>query len=190
MTLAKQKNVLLTSFSVLRFCDEIFSVKDKEIIRLGINGPGDPDSEYSGLIFYGIHVAEMVNAIAGTGPNKVYAIRKGKTVSALVWGEEYPLIDLRITNDVPYTFSIEVFAKDSVDYLKITDFHECYKRGLVKIKEMLDEKKWPIKEEDLIYPVRLVNALEESYKRKNSSFYNLMVVLQEEATWQVSYTTA
>ncbi|MCD6563356.1 MAG: Gfo/Idh/MocA family oxidoreductase [Thermoproteales archaeon] len=164
VSLAKKKNVLLTSFSVLRFCDEVLAVKNKETIRLGVNGPGDPDSQYSGLIFYGIHVAEIINTITGTKLNNVYAIRKGKTVSALIWGEDLPLVDARISNDVPYTFSLEIFAKDSVNYLKISDFQECYRRGLIKIREMLNNGKWPISDEDLIYPVKLVDAIDRSYK--------------------------
>lgn len=164
VNLAKKKKIPFTSFSVLRFSNDVLAFKDTEIIRLGVNGPGDPDSVYSGLIFYGIHVAEIINVLTGISLKKIFSVRKGKTVSALIWNKDAPIVDLRISNEYPYTFSLEVFTRDKVEYRKISDIDECYYKGLLKIKEMLDTGRWPIRDEDLVFPVKLINAIEKSYR--------------------------
>ena len=167
ISLAIENNVLITSFSVLRFSKVIQEIKliKEDITTLSITGPGDPDSVYSGLIFYGIHVAEMLEEILGLITGEVYAVRKNKTVLGVLKVKTGPLIDVLISNEMPYHFSIRAFTKNKIVYSKINDFMECYKRGILVIRKMLMEKRWPLRAEDMITPVRIIKAIERSYTK-------------------------
>lgn len=167
VSLAIKNNVLLTSFSALRFSrivQEVKHIRD-EIVTLSITGPGDPDSIYSGLIFYGIHVAEIVEEILGPFSGKVYAVRKGKTILGVLEVDNGPLVSILISNDIPYHFSIRALTKSQVIYSKIEDFMECYKNGLLTVKRMLKEREWPLKVNDMIVPIKVIKAVEESYTK-------------------------
>ena len=163
--LAIKNNVLLTSFSALRFSEVVQEVKRirDEIVTLSITGPGDPDSIYSGLIFYGIHVTEILEEILGPFSGRVYAVRRNKTILGVIEVDNGPLVSVLISNDIPYHFSIRVLTKEKVIYKNIEDFMECYKNGLLTIKRMLEEKKWPLKADDMIVPIKVIKAIEESY---------------------------
>ena len=165
VSLAIKNNVLLTSFSALRFSEVVQEVKHirDEIVTLSVTGPGDPDSIYSGLIFYGIHVTEILEEILGPFSGRVYAVRRNKTILGVIEVDNGPLVSVLISNDIPYHFSIRVLTKEKVIYKNIEDFMECYKNGLLTIKRMLEEKKWPLKADDMIVPIKVIKAIEESY---------------------------
>ncbi|MCD6095600.1 MAG: Gfo/Idh/MocA family oxidoreductase [Thermoprotei archaeon] len=165
VSLAIKNNVLLTSFSALRFSEVVQEVKRirDEIVTLSVTGPGDPDSIYSGLIFYGIHVAEILEEILGPFSGRVYAVRRNKTILGVIEVDNGPLVSVLISNDIPYHFSIRVLTKEKVIYKNIEDFMECYKNGVLTIKRMLEEKKWPLKADDMIVPIKVIKAIEESY---------------------------
>jgi len=141
---------------------EVKRIRD-EIVTLSVTGPGDPDSIYSGLIFYGIHVAEILEEILGPFSGRVYAVRRNKTILGVIEVDNGPLVSVLISNEIPYHFSIRALTKEKVIYKNIEDFMECYKSGLLAIKRMLEEKKWPLKADDMIVPIKVIKAIEESY---------------------------
>jgi hypothetical protein len=161
--LAKEKDVLMTSFSTLRFISLAQEIKNlfkaEEPIFLSIIGPADPESEYGGLIFYAIHVAELFNEIAGCGIHEVEAIRKGKNIIATLVHEKI-LGSLRTSPEF-YLFAVEGVTKKSYIAKKLGD-EPYYKSGIMKIKEMLDGKFWPLNAQDMFEPVAIIKAIEES----------------------------
>jgi len=90
---ARKKNTPLDSSSALRFVPEIAEFaaargRLKELRRLTVAGPADPDSEYSGLFFYGIHHVEAAleilgNPVVGSDP-EVDVVRRGDTTTARI----------------------------------------------------------------------------------------------------------
>lgn len=83
----------LVSASALRFVPEIAELADPgqrgELRALHVIGPADPDSEYSGLFFYGIHHVETALELLGkpvVAPESITASvhRGGDTVTALL----------------------------------------------------------------------------------------------------------
>lgn len=89
--LAEQHGGLLLSCSALRFVQEIEDFVPAEdtgpLRHLHVVGPADPDSEYSGLFFYGIHHVEAALEILGNPAVRpteldVHAERRGDTVVA------------------------------------------------------------------------------------------------------------
>jgi hypothetical protein len=169
--LAKENQVLLTSFSTLRFTNVVQELKKifekEDPVFLSVLGPGDMQSEYGGLIFYGIHCTEIFNEISGTGVKEVYSIRKNGNIIATLLHEKL-IGTIKIAPEMPYLFSIEILTKKSYFSSKV-DIESCYKNGMIKIKEMLDKKQWVLSENEMFEPVAAVKAIEGSIlSRKNA----------------------
>ena len=93
LALAERNSALLLSCSALRFVPEIGHLVPTEesgpLRHLHVIGPADPDSEHSGLFFYGIHHVEAALEILGNpevdpASLEVRAVRRGDTVVATV----------------------------------------------------------------------------------------------------------
>jgi hypothetical protein len=162
--LAKENQVLLTSFSTLRFTNVVQELKKnfekEDPVFLSVLGPGDMQSEYGGLIFYGIHCTEIFNEISGTGVKEVYSIRKNGNIIATLLHEKL-IGTIKIAPEMPYLFSIEILTKKSYFSSKV-DIESCYKNGMIKIKEMLDKKQLVLSENEMFEPVAAVKAIEGS----------------------------
>ncbi|WP_152362353.1 Gfo/Idh/MocA family oxidoreductase [Microlunatus speluncae] len=88
---AQASSTPLDSSSALRFVPEIAEFAAareslRELRRLTVAGPADPDSEYSGLFFYGIHHVEAALEILGNPviaeDQQVDVVRRGDTTTA------------------------------------------------------------------------------------------------------------
>lgn len=88
---AQASGTPLDSSSALRFVPEIAEFAAareslKDLRRLTVAGPADPDSEYSGLFFYGIHHVEAALEILGNpvigADQQVDVVRRGDTTTA------------------------------------------------------------------------------------------------------------
>ncbi|MBO3832130.1 MAG: Gfo/Idh/MocA family oxidoreductase [Candidatus Brockarchaeota archaeon] len=167
--LAKERQTLLMSFSTLRFTDTVQELKgilkNEEPVFLSVLGPGDLESEYGGLIFYGIHCAEIFNEVAGTGVKEVHAVAKGKSIVATLVHEKL-IGTIKISPEIPYVFSVEGLTKKTHFSAKV-DSKDCYKKGMIKIKEMLDRKQWILSEGEMLEPVAVIKAIEESIRESS-----------------------
>lgn len=69
LDIAERSGAVLLSCSALRFVPEIAdfppTAATGRLRHLHVTGPADPDSEYSGLFFYGIHLVETALEILG-----------------------------------------------------------------------------------------------------------------------------
>lgn len=164
LQLARKKHIPFASFSTLRFAAAVQEFKNllatEQPVYLSIVSPGDLKSEYGGLIFYGIHPAEIFSEIAGLGVKEVIAARKDRNVSATLLHAKL-VGNIRVSPEIPYVFSIEAVTKKSVLTKKV-DTATCYRDGMIKIKEMLDSKKWPLTDKDMFEPVAVINAINKS----------------------------
>ncbi|MGQ9515460.1 MAG: Gfo/Idh/MocA family protein [Thermoproteota archaeon] len=161
--LAKEHNVPMTSFSTLRFTNLAKELGDlfkaEEPVFLSVTGPADPESGYGGLIFYAIHVAELFNEIAGFGIHEVMAIRRDKNTSATLVHEK--VLGKLMTSSEIDLFAAEGVTKKSYIAKKLGD-EPYYRNGIIKIREMLDGKFWPLDAQDMFESVAIIKAIEES----------------------------
>ncbi len=89
---ARERDAVLVSCSALRFVPEMAELTTDDATRgelrhLHVVGPADPDSEYSGLYFYGIHHVEAAlevlgNPVVEPGAIEVRTRRAGDTTVA------------------------------------------------------------------------------------------------------------
>lgn len=123
LAIAERNSALLLSCSALRFVPEIGHFVPTEergpLRHLHVIGPADPDSEYSGLFFYGIHHVEAALEILGNpavDPQalEVHAVRRGDTVMAT----------LRIA-DTEVTFTFVTPGADSRVPFHVTGIYQA-----------------------------------------------------------------
>jgi len=161
--LAREKNVPMTSFSTLRFTSMVQELKElfkaHEPVFLSVAGPADPGSEYGGLIFYAIHVAEMFNEVAGHGIREVVAVAKGSNVISTLVHDKF-LGSIRTSPQID-VFTVEGEVGKAYVARKLGD-EPYYRNGMAKIKEMLDGKRWPLTAQDMFEPIAVIKAVEES----------------------------
>ncbi|GAA1115881.1 hypothetical protein GCM10009630_11810 [Kribbella jejuensis] len=80
---AKRGGAPVTSYSAVRWvadADTLARNSPEELQAITITGPADPDSEYSGIFFYGIHAADLARRLAPGEPGPVEVERVGSTV--------------------------------------------------------------------------------------------------------------
>lgn len=161
--MAVDGGIPFTSFSTLRFADAVQELRDifsrEEPIFMSASGPADVKSEYGGLIFYGIHLSEILNEVAGCGSMDVVARAKEKDIVATVMHRQL-VADLKMAPVMPYIFAIQGLTKQSY-FSKKVDMEGCYKKGMLKIKEMLDKRQWPLSGDAMIEPVMVIKAIED-----------------------------
>jgi predicted dehydrogenase len=79
------QDTLVTSYSAVRWvadADAIAAAQVGEVQTVTVTGPADPDSEYSGIFFYGIHVADLAQRLAPGEPGPVEVEHVGSTIVA------------------------------------------------------------------------------------------------------------
>ena len=80
---AKRGGAPVTSYSALRWvadADALAKKAPQDLQAITVTGPADPDSEYSGIFFYGIHAADLAQRLAPGEPGPVEVERVGSTV--------------------------------------------------------------------------------------------------------------
>jgi predicted dehydrogenase len=164
--LARERRVPMMSFSTLRFTSMVQELKElfkeDEPVFLSVVGPADPESEYGGLIFYAIHVAEMFNEVAGHGIREAVAVRKDQAIVATVTHDKF-LGSLRTSPRID-VFAAEGQSTKAYVARKLGD-EPYYRNGMAKIKEMLDSGRWPLSEQDMFEPIAVIKAVEESISK-------------------------
>ena len=166
LSAAEKSGVPFTSFSTLRVAKDMLAfVKEAEETApfnfSSFAGPADRQSEYGGLPFYGVHIVEMMAALNGSGVKSVHAVENGKNITASVTYESGKLVTLNFLGDSSYVFHMSVFGKEGWKS-RALDSGTCYKDGLELVLEMVRTGNWPLSREELLEPVLVLTAIEQS----------------------------
>lgn len=166
---AQKAGVGFTSFSTLRFATSSVQFiehlgENVGEIRSGVStGPADRASEYDGIFFYGIHAVEMMHAVFGYGCSKVTAVEHGKNVMAVCELPQDVLVTLNFLGNAVYVFNVTVFGTKGWQSHAV-DYKTCYYEGMKVFLDCLRTGKWPLTPEQLVEPVKILAAVEESLK--------------------------
>lgn len=165
LELADSNGTPLTSFSTLRYAGDMLSFKQEagelEITSAVFSGPADRESEYGGLPFYGVHIAEMMQALYGPGVRSVSATQHEKNIVATLHYEGGQMGTLNFLGDASYVFHMLAFGKKGW-IGRALDASTCYRDGLEVVLEMVRSGKRPLSNAALMEPVRVLEAIEES----------------------------
>ncbi|MFW6162977.1 MAG: Gfo/Idh/MocA family protein [Planctomycetota bacterium] len=161
--LARSKRTLLTSFSTVRWaqatrdlaarCDELGGA------RSGVfAGPCQPDSEYGGIHFYGIHAIEVMQEVMGMGVASVAAVQTGRNTLASVGWRDGRNASVHLNADAKGGFFAAAFCKEGHAGGGL-DISDCYVQGLQRILGMLESRKRPLDYDQMLEPVRVLDAI-------------------------------
>lgn len=166
LAMAKAKGTPVASYSSVAHSYATFDIIEKvkamgEISQIIATGPGDFDSKYGGIFFYGIHMVQPMMYIFGDDITKVRVTRAGKNDTASLVFADGKLLTL-IIKKLSYGWNTFVETKDGMVELK-SDLDEpkvekCY----VDMVEMFKTGKEPISHDSILKSVAVLEALEKS----------------------------
>ena len=171
---AEAAKVGFTSFSTLRYAQGTVQFLDGlranagELVTGSSTGPADPGSEYGGLFFYGIHALELMHATWGYGIERVRATQHRGIVSAACAFATGPLVTLQLLNNGGKGlgvggFHLHTVGKQSIDKYSV-DSGSSYYDGMQVFVKAMRTGEWPLTRAQLLEPVKVLAAIEESLK--------------------------
>jgi len=163
LALAKRKRVLMTSYSTVRWAqatrDLVARCGELGGARSGVfAGPCDPDSEYGGIHFYGIHTVEVMQEVMGIGVASVSAVRTGRNVLASVAYPDGRNASVHLNADAKGGFFASAFCREGYAGGPL-DISDCYVAGLTQILAMLRKGKRPLDDAHMLEPIRVLDAI-------------------------------
>ena len=164
--LAKEKGVPLCGGSSLKYAEDIAALKAsaRESTPLGgfVAAPLDFQSIYSGFWFYSAHLAEMCLETFGWQPKRVYAQEKNNSVQAIVDYEDFS-VNCSFVNGCGSSYTGIVFGTKGTER-KAVRLDNVFRRECDVFVETVRSGKMAHTYEQLVAPVRLLAAIEESYQ--------------------------
>jgi predicted dehydrogenase len=167
ITEADNHNSLITGGSTCKYSHDVLNLA--QIVDTGtlgnitsgyINFPGDINSPYNGIHFYGPHMAEMLFTVFGYDIRSVTAtLHNSKMIC--VANYETKSVVLNFTTTIADNLCIIHGDKESYAG-KINVDASTYKLGFEKFVEMLRTGKRPISLDKLVAPTILLTAILES----------------------------
>jgi predicted dehydrogenase len=163
---ADKNNTLLTSFSTLRYAKDMRAFIDEAkaggpIHMATMSGPADRQSEYGGLPFYGVHIAEMLQELVGTGVHSVHAVQNNQSIVATVTYYDDVIATLSFLGNTNYVFHMGSFGEKG-HVARPLDAGSCYRDGLDVVLKMLETGEAPLNREQLLEPVKVMTAIDQS----------------------------
>lgn len=170
---ARRSGALLTSFSALRWAPATDALAE-DLARIGqvraahFAGPCDFENQNGGPFFYATHVGEIALRLVGGDVETVAARRFHKTVTVqLNWGSGASAA-FTYLGDAAYHFHGTLFGTNGMSAREITGGDGAYSAALQKIVEMVETGDRPLTDEQLLRPIAMVHAIQESLARGGS----------------------
>lgn len=161
--LARSRRTLLTSFSTVRWAqatrDLVARCAELGGARSGVfAGPCQPDSEYGGIHFYGIHTVEVMQEVMGMGAASVSAVQTGPNTLASVAWRDGRNASVHLNADARSGFYAAAFCKEGTAGGPL-DSSDCYVKGLQRILQMLKSRERPLSYAAMVEPIRVLDAV-------------------------------
>lgn len=172
--IAQENGVPLCGGSCVKFLDEIKPLNrlKKEIKVTGGTCicPISPEAKYGGFWFYSQHLVELMIAVFGKGVKSVTAYfpdENKKRLSCIFNYGAYDVLGLYNASQMYYANVVGEefkFFEARCDNVAYTFEHE-----LDEFLQMAESGVMPQSYDDLIYPVKVLDAIERSYKTKKEA---------------------
>ncbi len=163
---ARRGGALLTSSSALRWvadtdavADELASMGDLQAVT--VTGPADAASEYSGIFFYGIHIADVAQRLVPGAPEDldVQPLRDGLVARYRVNGVLVTLELVRPEGDARVPFRATAVGRHGVVSRDIVLGHDYVQPGVDAFVRMLETGTEPIPAEQMLAPIAVLEAV-------------------------------
>ena len=169
VALAKQKGVPLTGGSSVKSCYDVRMLryleqkaeKAGELHGGNVTAPLSMENEYGGFWFYASHLAEISLSVFGYDPVAVTAFRRQNDVIALVDYEHFSVTNAFV--DGCYSYNATIYRKGKDEFRDI-DIGMCYEHECEEFSLMLTHGIMTYSYDQLIKPVRYLEAIKESFE--------------------------
>jgi hypothetical protein len=167
LQLAQKMGTPVTSFSSIAHSDATFDLKEQvknmEISQVICTGPGDFDSQYGGIFFYGVHIVQPLMYVFGEDIERVKVSRNGS----------YGNASLKFSSGLFATLIIKEKARGWETFVETPKELVALKprveeknpaRNYVDMAEMFRTGKEPRSHQSILNCVSVLEALEKSGK--------------------------
>lgn len=166
---AKEGNVKICGGSGCRLAYDVVMLKNtvavlnktNSMITGCMNFPADPQSEYDGFFFYASHLTEMALTAFGYDVKSVHSFEKNGSRICIYRYDNYD-ITMNYTKDAK-EYTAVIFAKDK-NIIRNIDISLIFKHEAEHFVHMLETGEMPQPYDELIKPVYVINAIEDSIK--------------------------
>ncbi len=170
LKMARKKGTPVTSFSVLTHQKSFARFTKKlgqagPVVSAATWGSCDLKSKWGGIFFYGIHQVDLVLHAFGFDASAVLVTRNGK--GAATGQVLYPsglVVTMALIKDGSPGFGVSAICKDKQLLAPITMDADAYLTGVRTFTDMFRTGKRPLTEEQMLRPVQVLEALEQSLK--------------------------
>jgi predicted dehydrogenase len=167
ISVANENNAWVTSFSSLRTADTTNVLKQQadsigHIRSAQFAGPCDFESIYGGPYFYATHTVEIALRLVGEDVRTVSAVRSGPMAAANVTWADGTLGSFSFLGDAQYHFHATLFGTQGMVSGEVLANHDGYRVAAKRILDAIDRQERPHSDEELVRPVAIVHAIEES----------------------------
>ena len=164
---AKETGALLCGGSSLKFLDEFAPLRRFLKGRTPVGGyvaaPVSMVNEYGGFYFYSQHLTECLISIFGDGVHSVQARRPQAEENRVSMVFDYGSFDVTAQYTDAYTYTATVLCKEGGLTASVSDVAYCYERELDEFVQMVESGKMPRDYDALVFPSRLLHAIETAY---------------------------
>ncbi|MCJ8331404.1 MAG: Gfo/Idh/MocA family oxidoreductase [Lentisphaeria bacterium] len=167
LELAKKKKTPITSFSVIphqqSFADFKKSLRTNgKWITGATYGPGDIKSKHGGVFFYGIHQVESILMSFGYDMTHVHAVvNKPNTVIQCLYSEGRT-VSMHLSTSSPGGFSASALCEKGMVHQPFVFDDNMYLSGIKEFCKMFRTGKEPLTHEQILKPVKVLEAMEKS----------------------------
>jgi predicted dehydrogenase len=161
---AQRGGAPVTSYSAVRWvadADALAASDVGELQAVTVTGPADPDSEYSGIFFYGIHAADLAQRLAPGEPGPVEVERVGSTVVARYRCNDV-LVTLQLvkpTDAGRVPFHAEVVGRTALVSRDVQLDSEYVVPGLKVFLTMLETGERPLDDATMLAPITVLEQV-------------------------------
>lgn len=169
-----KNNALVTGGSTVKYAPQIVKLGEDinsdvygKVMGVNFNFPGDLESQYDGIYFYGPHNVEMMMGALGYDVKSVNVTKLSKDRFTAVINYENCQA---VLNYVPCrSYFVTVYGDKKTDSQPL-DISTIYKDGFEKFAEMLHTKTLPLSFDDLVKPIYVLDAMDRSVKENRQVF--------------------
>ncbi len=166
---AKETGAMMCGGSSLRFIEEIRPLKrfvEKNKVVCGhVAAPIDMVNEYGGFYFYAQHLVEMLQTVFGPKVRSVLARASKPEDNRVSVIFSYDDFDVVGTYTSSYTYAARVMGeKECLDVHTVGSISYVFAYEVAELVKMLRTGKRPVDDETMIRPVRILHAIEESFR--------------------------
>lgn len=177
LALARQREARCYSASSLRFATELERIpRDAigQIVAIDAFGPGELNDGAPGLLHYGVHTVEMVDAIWGPGAKRVSAIESPDRHLLDIEYSDGRLARLRLERKGAYDFGATVSGTAATHQFRV-DFGPVYGRLVAGMTAFFEGGPAPAELRDIVENVAILLAGNESVRR-NGEWVDVPVI--------------